>query len=184
MRKRKLIIIAGLAGVLLIGWVSSRPTKDARATVHTPAPAKLERAAPESEPQDEWVDEEEVAEEEEGPPSGKLDPKSEAFYERIDDIIPEHLYAAAADCHRTGLEDSEKIRLSVRIRVIDSEVHVADVRVLESSISDQGVEACIRDSVKNARWKDDEMPDWEDEDELLIRVRGLKKHLAMQPDGD
>jgi hypothetical protein len=115
-------------------------------------------------------------------PSGKLDPRSETFRELVDEVIPRRFYGAAARCYKGGLDRDRKLRLSVKYRVVSGEVSVADVKILHSTMGDEELEACILEQVRASRWRDERMPNWEEEDEILIRVRGLKRYL--QPDED
>lgn len=112
-------------------------------------------------------------------PKTVLDPNSEDFFERVDVAIPRQLYARAAECDTGDAGRNEKVKLQVRVRAENKEISVLEANILESTIVNKSLENCIRDAVKNARWDDEEMPNWEDEDEILIRVRGMKKHIPI-----
>jgi hypothetical protein len=111
-------------------------------------------------------------------PEGKLHPKSEQFAVRVDEEIPRRLYSEAAGCYEGGLQRDEKVRLEIKVSSVDGAISVPTVKVLYSNISDPKLVDCIVEQVKATHWQDDEMPSWEDTDELLIRVRGMKKYLG------
>lgn len=112
-------------------------------------------------------------------PAEKLDPKSDEFARRLDIGIPNRLYAEVADrCYARGHPKDAMVKLSYRLRVMEGEIRIWDLKALESSIDDPHLEQCIRDAVANAGWRDDQMPNWDAEDELVVRLGGLKKHLA------
>jgi hypothetical protein len=108
---------------------------------------------------------------------GRLDPKSDAFRERIEEDIPQHLIGEASRCYKASLHRDKKIKLEFRLTVADSAVSISDVRVVKSTLEDEGVERCIRDTVASARWRDEEMPDYESDEELFIRMRGFAKFV-------
>jgi len=61
-------------------------------------------------------------------------------------------------------------------KIVNGEVSVHDVTIKESTINDPALETCFIQEVMRATWKDDELPDWEQDDELVIRPeRGMKK---------
>ena len=127
----------------------------------------------------------EVFREEEAPPLGKLDPKSDAFIELVDEIIPRRLYGRVADrCYQRNYPDWEKIKLSIKERAVGGQYMITDVSIIESNIQSNEMRDCIVSAVKGASWGADEMPDWEDEDELFIRVSGMKKYLDLPDEND
>ncbi len=110
----------------------------------------------------------------------KLSPRAAAFIERVDDLYPRHLYAAAAGCYEGGIQRDYKMRFAYKLAGVGGEVRVTDARLIYSNFEDGKLEGCMREAILGAHWRDDEMPDFTDEDELLVRVRGMKKYL--QPD--
>ena len=115
----------------------------------------------------------------------KLDPKSEALRVRVDENIPSHLYAEAARCYQGGANRDQRIDLTYHLHVADSEISISRVHVDESTLTDRNLERCIRDRVAAAHWRDELLPDWDSDDETVyISVRGFKKFLASNDDGD
>lgn len=123
--------------------------------------------------------------------SGKLDPASDAFFYKFDEAVPPALTAEAAKCYTGGLSRvhrNQKVKLGYTIRIKDGVVSVADVKVLESTVADKKLVDCFAREVAQVTWRDDELPDWQQEDELVIRPeRGMKKftaaNLAYEGDG-
>jgi hypothetical protein len=115
-------------------------------------------------------------------PPEKLDPKSDAFRNRLDEQIPARLYGDAARCYKGGLRRDQRLDLTYRIHVVDGLVTFGDVRVLESTVGSTALEQCIRDKVASARWREDELPDLDEQDDLYMRVDGWTQYLANADD--
>lgn len=118
----------------------------------------------------------EAAPVEDGPPQ-KLDPKSDEFFRRFDDMIAAKLTAEAATCYNGGKERDQKVKFSFRAVIRDGRVTIRDVKQMVSTMNDPALERCMLEKVAGfAKWKDDAFPDYEMDDEVLIRVRALKKY--------
>jgi hypothetical protein len=111
---------------------------------------------------------------------GKIDPKSDEFFTRFDEVVPRELTRNAARCYegRHGqLHRNQGLKLKYKIRIVNGQVTVRDITVKESTIDDPALETCFLQEVARSTWKDDELPDWEQDDELVIRPeRGMKKY--------
>jgi hypothetical protein len=114
----------------------------------------------------------------------KLRENGEEYIERIDEVYPRRLYGFAAQCYEGGIERDYKMKFAYKLRGENGVVRVTEVKLLESNFEDEKIEHCMRDAIANATWRDDEIPDFTDEDELLIRVRGIKKYLQSDDDSD
>lgn len=146
-----------------------RIAADTKAAVNTtPGPSPLERiaavpVAPVAQPE-------------------KLDPSSDAFFYRFDEQVPPRLTAEAAKCYEGGLRRvhrNQKVKLGYTIQIVDGVLSVSDVRVVESTVNDKALEDCFAREVAKVTWRDDELPDWKQTDELVIRPeRGMKKFTA------
>lgn len=110
----------------------------------------------------------------------KIDPRSDEFFTRFDEVVPRELTRNAARCYegRHGqLHRNQGLKLKYKIRIAKGQVTVHDITVKESSIEDSALETCFIQEVARSSWKDDELPDWEQDDELVIRPeRGMKKY--------
>lgn len=122
---------------------------------------------------------------------GKLDPASDAFFYRFDEAVPPALTREAAKCYTGGLDRvhrNAKTKLGYKIMIKDGVVAFSDVTVVESTVSNKTLEDCFVRAVAGVTWRDDELPDWAQTDELVIRPeRGMKKftaeNLAYEGDG-
>lgn len=112
--------------------------------------------------------------------TGKIDPRSDQFFNRFDEVVPRELTRNAARCYegRHGqLHRNQGMKLKYKIRISNGQVTVRDVTVQDSTIGDPALENCFLQEVARSSWKDDELPDWEQEDELVLRPeRGMKKY--------
>jgi hypothetical protein len=116
----------------------------------------------------------------------KLDPQSDEFFYHFDDLQPSMLTRNAAGCYTGGLHRvhrNQKVKLAFRDRIKDGVVTVEDVKVVESTIDDPALVACFVKEVQNTKWKDDVLPDWVQDDQLVIRPeRGMKKYTRENMD--
>jgi hypothetical protein len=112
-------------------------------------------------------------------PPGKLDPRSDEFFYKFDEAMPKRLTQNAAKCYegRHGqLHRNQKLSLRFKTKVVNGEVSVHDVTIKASTLNDPALETCFIQEVMRSSWKDDELPDWEQDDELVLRPeRGMKK---------
>ncbi len=120
------------------------------------------------------------------PPAVKvLSLTSEQFYERVDEVAPRRLYSAAVTkCYEGGMHRDFKMRLAYKLHVKSGQVTFSDVKILLSTFQDPKLETCMRDAVAASTWQDPELPDYDTEDELLLRVRGMKKYLELDDAGE
>jgi len=112
----------------------------------------------------------------------KLDPRGDRFRNRVDEQIPQRLYNVASRCYKGGLERDQRLDLTYRIRVQNGAVTISDVKTTESTINDAQLERCIKDKIAAQTWRDDELPDMEEEDDLYMRAAGWQSYLANAED--
>jgi hypothetical protein len=114
--------------------------------------------------------------------SGKIDPQSDEFFYRFDDLQPSELTRNAAKCYTGGLHRvhrNQKVKLAFKDHIKDGVVSVSDIKVVESTIDDPALIACFVREVAATKWSDNALPDWTQDDELVIRPeRGMKKYTA------
>jgi hypothetical protein len=112
-------------------------------------------------------------------PPGKLDPRSDEFFYKFDEVVPKQLTRNAAKCYegRHGsLHRNQKLSLRFKTRIVNGEVSIRDVTIKESTIDDAALVTCFIQEIQRSSWKDGELPDWEQDDELVLRPeRGMKK---------
>jgi hypothetical protein len=67
------------------------------------------------------------------------------------------------------------LKIKYRLRIVNGVVHASDVRPYKSEL-DKKLEECMLNAVRQASWEAKDMPDFEEEQELFIRLRALKKY--------
>jgi hypothetical protein len=115
------------------------------------------------------------------PAPKKLDPSSDAFFYKFDEVVPAALTREAASCyegHAHLANRNVRLKLSFKTEIRGGVVRVRDVRVVDSSLGDQALETCFVRKVSEATWRDDQLPDWVQDDQLVLRPeRGMKKFM-------
>ncbi len=110
---------------------------------------------------------------------GPIKKYSEPFWERVDETYSRRLLEFASDCYHGGKERKQKLKLAFRFDIAAGKVSVRDVRVVESTLGDPALEACMTKAVAAAAFDDPDMPDWsssaDEEETLLIRISTLKR---------
>jgi len=124
--------------------------------------------------------------------NGKIDPASDAFTYHYDERIDQAMTAQAAKCYHGGLHRvhrNQKVKLGYTTTIKDGVVSVSDVKVIESTISDNALVSCFAREAAAATWRDDALPDYVSKNETLVirPERGMKKftqeNLDYQGDG-
>jgi hypothetical protein len=173
--------------ILVLLWLQMRPSEAPVAARSAPAVAPTQvamvaaRPVP-AKPPAAVAEPAEPAAPDPGPPvqPGKLDPRSDEFFYKFDSVVPKALTRDAAKCYegRHGqLHRNQKLSLRFKTRIVKGEVSIHDVTIKESTLNDPALETCFIQSIQRASWKDDELPDWEQDDELVLRPeRGMKKY--------
>ncbi len=165
-----------LCALLAVLWYQLRtPSEAAAAAQPPPAPAQVQPVAP---PAGLAQAAAKVAEATTQP--GKIDPASDEFFYKFDDLQPSMLTRNAASCYTGGLHRvhrNKKVKLTFRNKIKDGEVTVYNVKVdPETTIDDKELVDCFVKKVSETHWHDDALPDWDQPDELVIRPeRGMKK---------
>ena len=172
-----------ILAILLLLWLQMRsddpaPLMRARIAPSPTTQVALAAAAPAAAPATKPSTEAPAAEPEPERPA-KLDPRSDEFFNKFDDVVPNRLTRNAAKCYegRHGqLHRNQKLSLRFKTKIVNGEVSIHDVKIKESTLGDSALETCFIQEVMRSTWKDDELPDWEQDDELVIRPeRGMKK---------
>ncbi len=156
-------------------WPDRRPRPDAPAPVvaaaSTPAPAPLPPASPQlvAAP---------AAPSATSATPAKLDVKSDELRNRVDEQIPRRLYAEAARCYQGGLDKDQRLDLTYHLHVAAGEVSIGDVRTVENTLGSRALEQCILGRLQSAKWRDDALPDLDEDDDLYMRVGGFAGYGA------
>ena len=102
---------------------------------------------------------------------------------RLDEVYPERYYrSVAARCNVDGLDPDASAQVQYQLKVLRGEVLATNVRVVDSSLGDPNVEACIVAAIEQARWRDADMPDMDEEHDFYYRVKTQKKYAAQNED--
>ena len=97
---------------------------------------------------------------------------------RLDVEYPARYYAnIATRCDPTGFDPDATVHLQYQLRILRGEVLATNVRVIESTVGDAAFEQCLVAAIEQARWRDDDMPDLDEEHDFYYRVKAQKKHL-------
>jgi hypothetical protein len=119
---------------------------------------------------------------------GKIDPATDAFFYKFDDLVVPNATRAAAPCYTGGLERvhrNAKLKLAYKVKIKNGEVTYSDVKIVDNTINNPKMEACMMKAIAGVHWHDDELPDWEQDDSVVIRPeRGMKKYTKENMDYD
>jgi hypothetical protein len=118
---------------------------------------------------------------EDGKPA-KIDPAGDEFFYKFIEVTPAVLsrevvkcYDGRADAQR--LHRNQKLTLEFKIKIKDGEVTISNVHEKANTLNDPALTTCFTQAVQRKTWHDDSLPDWEGDDQLVIRPeRGLKKY--------
>jgi hypothetical protein len=110
--------------------------------------------------------------------SEKLAIDSAELRSQLDEQVPRRLYAEAARCYRGNHADDQRLDLSYRLHVVDGEVSVTDLKAIESTLDDAALERCIFERISAVKWRDQALPDLDEEDDLYMRVGGFGSQVA------
>ncbi|HEX4422409.1 MAG TPA: hypothetical protein VH165_31060 [Kofleriaceae bacterium] len=177
-----LAIGAGILLVLmLLLWREMRPTEAKPVAIKPPPPrheSYIEHPAPAPAP-GEGSGSGSATEPVSTTQPGKIDVRSDEFFYKFDAAIPKVLTRNAAKCYEGKhgqLHRNQKLSLRYKVGVMNGEIHVTDVTIKESTLNDAALEACFIEQVQHSTWKDDQLPDVQMDDELVLRPeRGMKK---------
>ena len=113
--------------------------------------------------------------------SGLLVPGTAAFNYKVDITINDGFRARVASCYEGGLDGNLSMMLGYTLRIVDGDVVATDVRVLRSELNNASLEQCFVDRLREARWSERDMPNFEEqESELFIRLRALRKYRPIE----
>ncbi len=111
----------------------------------------------------------------------KLDPQSDEFFRKHDEVVVPNLMRSAVKCwentaNKAKFNRTQSIVLKFKQKITNGTVTIHDVTVDGSSIGDAALEACFIQQIRSTTWHDDALPDWEQEDEIKLGPRTLKKY--------
>lgn len=114
-------------------------------------------------------------------PGAKIDPKSDEFFYKFEELVVPTLSMQAVKCYEGIAERvhrNQDVVLGFKHKIVDGKVTIHDVYVKESTLRNPALEACFIQQVRNGGWTDPRLPDMplEDDEIVLNPERGLKKY--------
>jgi hypothetical protein len=113
----------------------------------------------------------------------KYDTQSDEFFFKHDEIVVPMVMRSAVKCWEALTPEKKKafhrnqtIVIKFKQRIVNGTVTMNTGEVERSSIKDPALEKCFYDQVLATTWHDDKLPDWEQDDEVKISPRVLKKY--------
>jgi hypothetical protein len=121
-----------------------------------------------------------------GDPPKKMDPQSDDFFFKHDEMVVPRLSREAVKCiegHTEKIDDRNKsVVIKFKQHVRNGKVEITDVEVERSTLTDPALEACFLQQIRNSGWTDAAMPDWDQEDQIKLGFRQLKKYTRANID--
>ena len=185
MRTRTLVFVS-IAGFGFAVWLARGGDTPSHASVDAPAKAAPSSPSSFALPMSHPLAATKTASDDGARPApNKLDPKSERYAKRMDDQIPIKLYNEASQCYKGGLPPDERLDLHYRIHVRNSVVKLSDIENEETTtLTDTTLERCIRGRLSRMSWRDEQLPDLDEEGDLYMRARGWQAYLANADEDD
>ncbi len=181
-----LAAVAGIGGALTFLVVQIRqplapPVVAVMAATPTPAATPTASVAPDSRRiivTGDATDDAAAAEPTASEAGDKLAPSSDAFAARVDQDIPRRLMSGMASCYRGGLDPDARLKFKYVLRIQNGQARATNIEVLKSDLDDRAIEQCMTRALETAVWSEDDLPDFAEESELLLTLRGLKKYKS------
>ena len=119
----------------------------------------------------------------------KLDPQSDEFFHKHDDKVVARLMKEAVKCwenlsptKQAEFNRNQSMVMKFKQRIRNGTVTINDVEVERSTIGDTALEACFVQHIRGATWHSEELPDWDQDDEIKLGPRTLKKYTKANID--
>jgi len=117
------------------------------------------------------------------PSKEKMDPQSDEFFHKHDELVVPNLMRRAVSCwenlpaaKRGEFHRNQSMTATFKQKIRDGVVSISDIQVTGSTLRDTALEACFIQQLRNATWANARLPDWDQDDEITIGVRTLKKY--------
>lgn len=113
----------------------------------------------------------------------KYDPQSDEFFYKHDEVVIPNVMRSAVKCwealdpaKQKLFHRNQSIVIRFKQKIVNGTVTMHDAQIERSSIKDPALESCFFNQVLATTWHDDKLPDWEQDDEVKISPRVLKKY--------
>ena len=113
----------------------------------------------------------------------KYDTDSDEFFYKFQDVITQVASRNAMQCYHGGLKTlqrQQKVKFSVKDVIKDGEVTMTSVKVVETNINDPELIACMQKEIEKTHWHDDMLPDYNEDDMVLIRPGSLVNKFSKE----
>lgn len=121
----------------------------------------------------------------------KWDPQSDEFFHKHDEIVVPQLMRQAVKCwenlptaKRAEFHRNQSMTAKFKQKIRNGVVTIHDVEVERSSISDPALEACFLQQIRGATWTNAKLPDWDQDDQIKLGPRTLKKYTRENIEAD
>ena len=121
----------------------------------------------------------------------KWDPQSDEFFHKHDEIVIPQLMRQAVKCwenlpvaKRAEFHRNQSMTAKFKQKIRNGVVTISDVEVERSSISDPALEACFLQQIRGATWTNAKLPDWDQDDQIKLGPRTLKKYTRENIEAD
>ena len=117
------------------------------------------------------------------PAKEKMDPQSDEFFYKHDEIVVPTMMRQAVKCwenltpaKRSEFNRTQSMVAKFKQHIRNGVVTITDLQVERSSISDPALEACFVQQLRSTTWTNPRLPDWDQEDQIKLGPRTLKKY--------
>ncbi len=156
--------------LLVLLWMQLRAPAEAAVVPAPDKPAVQPAAAPAAPPADIARAMKKV---EAAQASGdKMTTDSDEFFNTYQDVVTQVATRNAMQCYTGGLHTlhrNAKVKFAVRDVIKNGEATITEVKVVESTINDPELIACMQKAIADTKMKNDRWPDWNEPDMVLIR---------------
>jgi hypothetical protein len=119
----------------------------------------------------------------------KMDPQSDEFFREHDEVVTKKLMNQAVKCweslpaaKREGFHRNLYMKAKYKQKIRNGVVTIEDLEVTESTLGDAALQACFVQQLRGTTWKNDRLPDWDQDDEIKLGPRTLKKYTRENVD--
>jgi hypothetical protein len=125
------------------------------------------------------------------PAKEKMDPQSDEFFYKHDEIVVPTMMRQAVKCwenltptKRAEFNRTQSMVAKFKQHIRNGVVTITDLEVERSSIKDPALEACFVQQLRSTTWTNPRLPDWDQEDTIKLGPRTLKKYTRENIEAD
>jgi hypothetical protein len=113
----------------------------------------------------------------------KMETDSDEFFFAFQDVITQVASRNAMQCYHGGLhslQKNAKVKFTVKDVIKDGEVTMTEVKIAEKTFNDPEMIACMQNEIAKTHWHDDRLPDFVEDDIVLIRPGSLVNKFSKE----